>query len=91
LTDTYRDKVDPAHKMAMDAIGMAAFLLAPNRPAIERFLEAERQSHTIGLILDPTLYRDQIQSKNFALQVRIAKAALAFLREIDAVGGELIK
>jgi hypothetical protein len=87
--EKYRDQVDLAHKMAMDAIAFANQLLEPQAEQIDRFLDAERQSHSIGHILDPTLYRDQINSDSFALQVRMARAAQAFLREMAAIKSEI--
>ena len=81
----YTDKVDPKHKMAMDAIGFAFQMLDTQADHFDQFLEAERRSHTVGHIVDPTLYRDQINSESFALQVRAAEAAQAFIREMRAI------
>ena len=88
-SNKYKDQLDPIHKMAMDAIVFANQLLEPHTAQIDRFLEAEQRSHSIGHILDPTLYRDQINSQNFALQVRMARAARAFIRELASIKAEL--
>ena len=73
--EKYQDQVDPKHALAMQTIGLSYKLLAPQMEQIERFLNAEEQSHAIGHILDPTLYRDQINSKSFASQVTMAKSS----------------
>lgn len=85
----YRDQVDLNHRMAMDAVSFSFQLLEPHTGQIQAFLEAERQSHSIGMVLDPTLYRDQIYSRNFARQIRMANAALAFIREIGAIRNDI--
>jgi hypothetical protein len=87
--EKYRDKVDPSHKMAMDAIGMIRQVLSPHREVMERLLDSERQMHNFGHVLNPTLYNDMIYSKSFEQQTRLIKAALAFLDEADAVAAEL--
>lgn len=73
------------HKMALEAIGFAAQVLASHKERYELLIESERNMHSIGHILDPTLYRDMIHSKNFEWQMRLVRAALAFLREFEAV------
>lgn len=85
----YRDKVDPSHKMAMDAVCFMRQLLGPHREQLQKLIDSERQMHSVGHILDPTLYRDMIYSKSFEQQMRLARAALAFLDEADAVAAEL--
>jgi hypothetical protein len=87
----YRDKVDPKHRMAMEAIGFMAQLLGPHREQFEILIKAEQDAHSFGHILDPTLYRDMIHSKGFEQQIRLCKAALVFLDIIDSVKGELEK
>lgn len=90
-SEKYRAAVDPAHKLAIDSIAFAFQLLEPQTAHIVKFLEAEQRSHALGPILDPTFYRDQINSKNFALQVRMAQAARAFISELSAVMNEVPK
>lgn len=87
--DRYRDKVAPEHKLAMQAIGFVRQLLEPHREQFEILDKAERDSHSFGHILDPTLYRDMIHSKSFAQQMRMVRAALAFMNEIRAVAKEI--
>lgn len=87
--EKYRDRVDLKHKMAMDAIGFSRQLLAPHLEQLELLIEAERRSHSIGHILDPTLYRDQINSKSFEQQMRIARAAVAYIKVLNEVAEEL--
>lgn len=87
--EKYRDRIDPFHQMAMDSVAFANMAMGSHREHLEHFVEAERRSHSVMHITDPTLYRDMIQSKSFALQIRMAKAALAFLREIEAISEEV--
>lgn len=86
--EAYRDKVDPSHKLAMEAVGFMRQLLGPHREQFEKLLESERQMHNVGHILDPTLYKDMIYSKSFEHQLRLVRAALTFLNEADAVASE---
>lgn len=88
MTDTaekYRDKVDPEHKMAMDiTIGVYGNLKMVEEQ-LRKIQDAERRSHSIGHIIDPTFYRDQINSKSFAEQLKIINAAIAFIDVMDGV------
>lgn len=77
------------HKMAMDAVGFAAQLLTPQADALGRLVEAEREMHSYLHITDPTLYRNALHNRNLAAQVRLAKAALAFVLEVQAVKADL--
>lgn len=85
----YADKVTPEHQMAMEAIGMFRLMFGQHRPAFAALLKAERDMHNFGGMLDPTLYRDMIYSKSFEQQIRLVKAALKFLDEIEAVAKEV--
>lgn len=85
----YADRVSPEHKMAMDAICIFRNLVGQHRAQFEALLKAEQNMHSIGAILDPTLYRDMIQSPSFARQIRLVRAALKFLDECDAVAAEI--
>jgi hypothetical protein len=83
------DKLDPRHKMAMDAIGFLYQMLAQHRQQFEALLKAESDMHSFGGIIDPTLYRDMLYSKSFKQQLRLVRAALKFLDETEAVKAEL--
>jgi hypothetical protein len=80
---------DPTHKMAMDAIGFAAQLLTPQADAYAALIKAEREMHSSLHITDPTLYRRALHDKGLQQQVRLSKAALAFILEVQAVKDEL--
>ena len=84
----YRDRVDPQHEIAMQAIGLARMMLADYREHFERFRQARRNMNDFGGLLDPTLYRDMLQSKSFAQQERLIAAAVAFLAATDDVVAE---
>lgn len=77
------------HAIAMQAIGLARLALDQHRDRYELLLESRRYMDSVGGLLDPTLYRDMLGSKSFAQQERMVKAALAFLKEIDAVAAEV--
>lgn len=77
------------HKMAMEAIGFAAHLMAPNADKYAALIEAERSMHSHLHISDPTLYRRAINDKGLDQQVRLAKAALAFILAVQKVKGEV--
>ena len=87
--EKYRDKVDPAHQMAMEAIGFMRQILGQHREKFAALLKSEQDMHSFGGMIDPTLYRDMIYSKSFAQQIRLVKAAVAFLNEVDAVAAEI--
>jgi len=82
--------VDAQHKMAMDAIGFAAQLLTPQSEALMALVEAERSMHSHLHITDPTLYIRAQNDKGLQQQVRLAKAALAFVAEVQEVKSELL-
>ena len=76
------------HKMAMDAIGFAAQMLTTQVGTLAALVEAERQMHSYMHITNPTLYRKAMNDKGLKQQVRLAEAALAFVREVQAVKAE---
>lgn len=76
---------DVEHRMAMEAVGFAAQLLTPQAEYLGKFIDAERSMHSYLHITDPTLYRAAINSKGLDLQVRLAKAALAFIVAVQEV------
>ena len=89
--DKYKDCLDPQHKMAVDITIGSYNTLKLVEAQLRKVDEAERSSHSIGHIVDPTLYRDQINSKNFAQQMVIIRAALAFIDKIDTLKSELVE
>jgi len=88
VVEKYRDKTDPEHVRAMQAIGVARMMLAQHRDRYHALERAEREMHSFGGMIDPTLYRDMLSSKNFAQQVRMVRAVLAFLEAVDAIAEE---
>lgn len=82
---------DIKHKMAFDAIGFAAQLLTPQAGILETLVSTEIQMHSYLHITDPTLYMRAMNSKGLDQQVRLAKAALAFVREVQAVKVEIVE
>lgn len=73
--EKYRQVVDPAHRAAMQAIGVARLMLADHRAHFETFEKARRNMDDFGGMLDPTLYRDLLHSRSFAQQERMIRAA----------------
>lgn len=81
--------IDMPHKMAMDAIGLAAQILTPQADQLAKLVKAERSMHSYLHTTDPTLYIRAMNSKGLEQQVRLAKAALAFIHEVQAVKDQL--
>lgn len=77
------------HKNAINAIGFAAQLLTPQADYLARLVEAERSMHSHLHITDPTMYIKAMRSDGLRQQVELAKAALAFVREVEKVKREL--
>lgn len=80
---------DARYKMAMDAIGMAAQILTPQSDQYSALIEAERSMHSSLHITDPTLYRTALNSDGLQQQVKLAKAALAFVSAVQDVKAEI--
>ena len=80
---------DVMHKMAMEAVGLAAQALTPNADTYAKLIEAERSMHSYLHITDPTLYRNAIYSDSLRQQVALAKAALAFVLAVQEVKDEV--
>lgn len=81
----YADRVSPEHRAAMDLATGAYHTLKMVEPQLRKLDEAERRSHSFGHILDPTFYRDQINSQSFADQMTFIRAALAFIDKVDTL------
>lgn len=82
---------DAIHKMAFDAIGLAAQLLTPQADYLGKLIDAERRMHSYAHITDPTLYKAAIHSKGLAQQIVLAKAAVAFVLAVQGVKDEIAK
>jgi hypothetical protein len=85
----YRGQVCGEHAVAMQSIGLARLLLGEHRASFDRFLQTRRDMDSIGIVVDPTLYRDMLASKSLAQQIRMVEAATAFLAVVDAVAAEV--
>lgn len=81
---------DVVHKMAMDAVGMAAHLLTPQVDTLAALVKAEQNMHSFMHITDPTLYIKALNSRSLAQQVKLAKAAIAFVQAVQEVKNELL-
>lgn len=79
----------PEHVQAMNVIALCFQLLEPNAPTLERLLEADRQLDTLGIILDPTLWKrarmEQRTRRNLERQVAMAGAAMDFVRVLRGI------
>jgi hypothetical protein len=89
--EKYADKVDPMHKAAMDLTIGAFHQIDIVIDRLRKLDKAERDSHSIMHITDPTMYRDMIYSKSFALQMKIIRAAIDFHDEVSAAQSEALK
>ncbi len=77
------------HKMAMEAIGFAAQILTPQAEQLAKLVEAEQSMHSFLHITDPTMYQKAINSDSLQQQVKLAKAAIAFVLAVQEVKSEL--
>lgn len=73
------------HALAMEAIGLIRTALHLQRPVFEALIEAERGARDLvgGL---PAGGR-----RSFDIQVRMAKAAISFMHELDALADETLE
>lgn len=83
--EKYRNRVDPEHEVAMQALQLAFMMLKEHRDHLRRFEASCRYMDNVGGLLDPTLYRDMLASRSFAQQKRMVDAALVFVGTIDEV------
>lgn len=86
----YADRVSDEFRMAMHMVVNAWGMVKAVEGELRKVDEAERRSHALGPILDPTLYRDQINSKQFAENMKVLRAALTFLdamKEVEIARG----
>lgn len=81
--------VDPRYKMAIEAIGFAAQLLTPNHQIYADLIRQEREMHNSLHITDPTLYIKALNSKSLDRQLKLTRAALAFIVAIQEVKAEI--
>lgn len=79
------------HKTAMEAIGFAAQILTPQADYLGQLVKAERDMHSFLHISDPTLYMKAMNDKGLEQQVKLAKAAIAFVLVVQEVKAELGK
>ena len=77
------------HKRAIEAILFAADLLGENLQVYENLIEAESRMHAAMPILDPTLYKQAIHSKNLKWQLELATATVSFISTARRVRAEL--
>ena len=70
---------------ALEAIGVLRLVLGAHRKAFQQLVDADRNMDNIGGLLHPSLYRDMLESSNYKANIRLCKATLAYLDEIDAV------
>jgi len=89
--EKYRDKLDPAHQLAMDTIINSYRVMEMFKDHISKTLEAERRSHSVGHMIDPTMYRDAMHSKSWRAQVQIMRAAQVFLDDVAGAAEVLSK
>jgi hypothetical protein len=75
----------PATWAALECIAMLRIVLGQHREAMELLVEKDKQMDNIGGLLHPSLYRDMISSPNYKANIRLVKATLKYLDEIDEV------
>lgn len=77
------------HCMAMEDLGFAAKLLTQHADTFAALIDAERKMHGHLHITDPSLYRRAINDPGLNQQVRLARAALAFVLAVQEVKDEI--
>jgi hypothetical protein len=77
--DKYVDKVSQQHVTEMALVVQAYQLIKLAEPHLRTIDEDEIRSHSFMHITNPTLYKDMINSKKFAAQMNVIRAARQFL------------
>ena len=77
--------VDPQHAFAMDLLVACTKNILLVKPHLEKMERAERRMDSIGWATHPSLYEDMIISTNFARQMKLIAAALAFCRAVESL------
>lgn len=80
---------DIQHGLAMQAIGLAAQLLTPHADIFAGLIKAERDMHGYLHITDPTLYMRASRDDGLRQQVGLARAAMAFVIDVQSVKDEI--
>lgn len=88
ITEKYASKVTPEYRAAFDAVFIARMMLTQHREQYEALLKAKQDMDNFGGLIDPTLYRDMLHSKNFERQLRAVEAAIKFLDVVDGIAAE---
>lgn len=78
-----KEQVDVEHRQAFASVGLAFQLLQSNRESLERLIRGAERMESVGFILDPTLARQFSNSENAQAQVRIARLATRFVRDLE--------
>ncbi len=80
--------INEQFKLAMDMVVQSALQINLVKAPLEAFIEGEKSSHNFMHITDPTMYRKMINSQNIATNLRVSKAAVAFVKEVMAAAEE---
>jgi len=70
------------HRAAFATIGLTFQLLDQQAEVLERLVRSADRMMSVGIVLDPTLLRDYLQSENANAQVDMARLVLRFVREL---------
>ena len=70
---------------ALECIAMLRVVIGAHRGAMQTLVDIDRKMDSVGGLLHPSLYRDMLESSNYKANIRLCKATLAYLDEIDAV------
>ncbi len=87
--EKYANDLDPKHVVVMNLVLNAYHTLKMVEPHLAALSDAEVSSHSVGHIVNPTLYRDMISSKKFAAQMKFVRAALAFIKTSDEIASDV--
>lgn len=85
IIEKYADKVTPEYHMAMQGITMCIQILQANKKQYEDLINGKQYMDSVGGLLNPSLYRDMLYDKNFEVQLKLAEAAMKFMRETETI------
>jgi hypothetical protein len=77
------------HKLAMESVGLVRTCLNVQRPMFEALLRMERDG--MEGVVEQDLQQKLLHSKSFDLQLRMAKACMNFLDELNVLANEAIE
>ena len=82
--EQHRYAMQLRHKLAMESVGLIRTCLNVQRPVFQALLEAEKEAH------DDSQHSAILHDKSFSMQLKLVKACLKFLDELDVLAEEVM-